>query len=135
MSSSRVVRSFHGTVFFGSPLTFLRIVKFFFRCNLFLEASQWACFVVASFSRPYFFGSSFRRLSYIRNSNKSTFPAFVARGLTHAKTKWRRALLPKLRIKVKNSTHLLPQANLGAGRGDRGHPFFFEILHYFYKIL
>ena len=67
--------------------------------------------------------------------NKSTFPAFVARGLTQAKTKWRRALLPKLRIKVKNSTHLLPQADLGAGRGDRGHPFFFEILHYFYKIL
>ena len=49
MSSSRVVRSFHRTVFFGSPLAFLPVVKFFFRYNLFLEASQWACFVVASF--------------------------------------------------------------------------------------
>ena len=66
MSSSRVVRSFHGTVLFGSPLAFLRVVKICFRYNLFLEASQWACFVVASFSRPYFFGSSFRQLSYIQ---------------------------------------------------------------------
>ena len=40
--------------------------EIFFRYNLFLEASQWACFVVASFSRPYFFGSSFRQLSYIQ---------------------------------------------------------------------
>ena len=80
MSSGRVVRSFHRTVFLGSPLAFLRVVKFFFRYNLFLEASQWACFVVASFSSPYFLGSSFRQLSYIQDSNKSTFPAFVARG-------------------------------------------------------
>ena len=80
MSSSRVVRSFHGTVFFGSPLAFLRVVKICFRYNLFLEASQWACFVVASFSRPYFFGSSFRQLSYIQDINKSTFPVFVPRG-------------------------------------------------------
>ena len=70
LSSSRVVRSFHGTVFFGSPLAFLRVVKICFRYNLFLEASQWACFVVASFSRPYFFGSSFRQLSYIQDINK-----------------------------------------------------------------
>ena len=80
MSSSRVVRSFHGTVFFGSPLAFLAVVKFFFRYNLFLETSQWACFVVASFSNPYFFASSFPRLSYIQDSNKLAFSAFVARG-------------------------------------------------------
>ena len=36
---------------------------------------------------------------------------------------------------MKNSSHQLPKADLGAGRGDRGHPFFFEILYYFYKIL
>ena len=41
--------------------------------------------------------------------------------------------MPKLRIKVKNSSHLLPKADLGAGRGDRGHHFFFEILYDFYK--
>ena len=79
-SSRRAPRWFHRTVFFGAPLAFLRVVKFFFRYNLFLEASQWACFVVASFSRPYFFGSSFRQLSYIQDSNKSTFPAFVPQG-------------------------------------------------------
>ena len=79
--------SFHRTVFFGAPLAFLRVVKFFFRCILFLEASQWACFVVASFSSPYFFGSSFRQLSYIQDSNKSTFPAFVARGSHRPKEK------------------------------------------------
>ena len=77
MSLSRVVGSFHGTVFFGLPLAFLRVVKFFFRYNLFLEASQWACFVVASVSSPYFFGFSFRQLSYIQDSNKSTFPFFA----------------------------------------------------------
>ena len=62
-SSRRAPRSFHGTVFFGAPLAFLRGVKFFFPYILFLEASQKACFVVASFSSPYFFGSSFPRLS------------------------------------------------------------------------
>ena len=73
-------RSFHRTVFFGAPQAFLRVVKFFFRYNLFLETSQWACFVVASFSNPYFFASSFPRLSYIQDSNKLAFSAFVARG-------------------------------------------------------
>ena len=63
--------------FLRAPLAFLRVVKFFFRYNLFLEASQWACFVVASFSSPYVFGSSFRQLSYIQDSNESTFPSFV----------------------------------------------------------
>ena len=66
--------------FLRAPLAFLRVVKFFFRYNLFLEASQWACFAVASFSSPYFFGSSFRQLSYIQDSNELTFPSFVARG-------------------------------------------------------
>ena len=47
---------------------------------LFREASQWAWFVVASFSCSYFFVSSFRRLNYIKDSSKPTFPAFVARG-------------------------------------------------------
>ena len=37
--SCRVPRSFHRTVFFGAPLAFLRVVKVFFRSNLFLEAS------------------------------------------------------------------------------------------------
>ena len=69
-SNRHVPRWFHCTVFFGAPLTFLHVVKFFFRYNLFLEASQWACFVVTSFSCPYFFGSSFRRPSCIQDSNK-----------------------------------------------------------------
>ena len=29
----------------------------------------------------------------------------------------------------------VPRADLGLGRGSRGHPFFFEILYYFYRIL
>ena len=50
LSSSRCIpRSFYRTVFFGEPPAFLRVVKFFFRYNLFLEASQLACFVVTSF--------------------------------------------------------------------------------------
>ena len=43
--------------------------------------------------------------------------------------------MPKLEVKVKNNSHQLPEADLGAGRGDHGYPFFFEILYYFYKIL
>ena len=46
-SSRRVPRSFHRTIFFGATLVFLRVVKIFFRHILFLEASEWACFVVA----------------------------------------------------------------------------------------
>ena len=76
--SWRAPRLFHRTVLFGAPLAFLCVVKFFFRYILFLEASQWACFVVASFSSPYFFGSPFPRLSYIQDSNKLAFSAFVA---------------------------------------------------------
>ena len=79
-SSYCLLSSFHRTLFFGAPLALLRVVKFFFRHILFLEASQWACFVVASLSCPCVFSSSFRRLRYIQDSDKTTFPAFVARG-------------------------------------------------------
>ena len=80
-SRRRVPLSFHRTLFFGAPLALLRVVKFFFRHILFLEASQKACFVVASLSHfPCVFGSSFRQLRYIQDSDKTTFPAFVAPG-------------------------------------------------------
>ena len=83
-SNRHVPRWFHCTVFFGAPLAFLHVVKFFFRYNLFLEASQWACFVVTSFSCPYFFGSSFRRPSCIHDSNKLSqlFPPWLHEAYT-----------------------------------------------------
>ena len=58
--------------------------EIFFRYNLFLEASQWACFVVTSFSCPYFFGSSFRRPSCIHDSNKLSqlFPPWLHEAYT-----------------------------------------------------
>ena len=79
-SRLRVPLSFHRTLFFGAPLALLRVMKFFFRHILFLEASQWACFVVASRSCLCVFGSSFRRLRYIQDTDKTTFSAFVASG-------------------------------------------------------
>ena len=79
-SRLRVSLSFHRTLFFGAPLALLCVMKFFFRHILFLEASQWACFVVASLSCPCVFGSSFPRLRYIQDTDKTTFSAFVAPG-------------------------------------------------------
>ena len=114
MSSSRVVRSFHRTVFFGSPLAFLSVVKFFFRYNLFLEALQWACFVVASFSSPYSFGSFFRQRSYMQDSNKSTFPAFSLHEAHKGQNKMAKDALAKIE---NNSEEQQPFTPKGGFRG------------------
>ena len=105
LSSWRRFHVFKSCRSFVSSYCFLRVTtglsscrEFFFRYSLFLEASQWACFVVASFSSPYFFGSSFRQLSYIQDSNKSTFPAFVARG-SHRPKQYGEGALAKIENK------------------------------------